>query len=103
MRRPIARQRPGRWPSSRRFLTMCWSTNRQLALRADESLTFDGAEGEEVAMARGATHLLIMAVVGISLLLGHTARALSQEVPYERLLNADKDPHNWPMYYRNYK
>jgi alcohol dehydrogenase (cytochrome c) len=54
-------------------------------------------------MARRATHLLVMAVVGISMLLGHTAGALSQEVTYERLLYADQEPTNWLMYYGNYK
>ena len=54
-------------------------------------------------MAKGATHLMVMAVVGISLLLGHTAGALSQEVTSERLLHADKEPTNWLMYYGNYQ
>jgi outer membrane protein assembly factor BamB len=54
-------------------------------------------------MARRATHLWVMAVVGISLLLGYTAGAMSQEVTYERLLNADQEPTNWLMYYGNYK
>ena len=53
-------------------------------------------------MAKGATHLMVMAVVGMSLLLGHTAGALSQEVTSERLLHADQEPHNWLMYYGNY-
>jgi alcohol dehydrogenase (cytochrome c) len=44
-----------------------------------------------------------MAVVGISLLLGYTAGALSQEVTSERLLHAEQEPHNWLMYYGNYK
>jgi outer membrane protein assembly factor BamB len=77
--------------------------NRRRALRGDEPLTPDEAERQEVAMARAATHLLVMAVVGISMLLGHTGGALSQEVASERLLNADKDPNNWPMYYGNYQ
>ena len=56
-------------------------------------------------MARRATHLLVMAVVGISMLLGHTGGALSQEVTvtYERLLHAQNEPHNWLMYYGNYQ
>jgi alcohol dehydrogenase (cytochrome c) len=44
-----------------------------------------------------------MAVVGISMLLGRTGGALGQEVTSERLLNADKEPNNWLMYYGNYK
>jgi alcohol dehydrogenase (cytochrome c) len=54
-------------------------------------------------MARRGTHLLVMAVVGISMLLGHTGGALSQEVTYERLLHAQNEPHNWLMYYGNYQ
>jgi len=53
-------------------------------------------------MARRAIHLF-MAVVGISMLLGHIAEALSQEVTYERLLHADQEPTNWLMYYGNYQ
>jgi hypothetical protein len=49
---------------------------------------------EEVAMARRATHLLVMAMAGISMLLGYTAVALGQEVTAERLLHADQEPHN---------
>ena len=54
-------------------------------------------------MARRATHLLVMTMVGISLLLGHTAAALGQDVTHERLLNADQEPTNWLMYYGNYQ
>ncbi|MGH8070227.1 MAG: PQQ-binding-like beta-propeller repeat protein, partial [Candidatus Entotheonellia bacterium] len=54
-------------------------------------------------MSRRATHLWVMAVVGVSLLLGYTAGAVSQEVTYERLLNADQEPTNWLMYYGNYQ
>jgi alcohol dehydrogenase (cytochrome c) len=54
-------------------------------------------------MARRAAHLLVMAVVGISMLLGYTAMALGQEVTAERLLHADQEPHNWLMYYGNYQ
>jgi alcohol dehydrogenase (cytochrome c) len=82
---------------------MYWSTNRRLWWRGNDPLTPDEAEREEVAMARGATHLVVMAVVGISLLLGHTEGTLSQEVTHERLLRADKDPNNWIMYYGNYQ
>ena len=72
---------------------MCSSTNRRSALPANEPLAAK-AEGEEVAMARRATHLLVRAVVGISMLLGSTAVALGQEVTSERLLHADQEPHN---------
>src|SRR5258707_140070 len=102
MRLLIAWQRSGRWPLSRLFLTTCWSTNRRLGLRGDEPLTRTFAH-KEMAMARRAKHRLVMAVVGISLLLGRTAGALSQEVTYERLLYADQEPNNWLMYYGNYK
>jgi alcohol dehydrogenase (cytochrome c) len=44
-----------------------------------------------------------MVVVEISLLLGHSAGTLSQEVTSERLLHADQEPHNWLMYYGNYQ
>jgi alcohol dehydrogenase (cytochrome c) len=54
-------------------------------------------------MARRATHLLVMAMAGISMLLGYTAVALGQEVTAERLLHADQEPHNWLMYYGNYQ
>ncbi len=81
---------------------MCSSTNRRSALPANEPLAAK-AEGEEVAMARRATHLLVRAVVGISMLLGSTAVALGQEVTSERLLHADQEPHNWLMYYGNYQ
>jgi alcohol dehydrogenase (cytochrome c) len=54
-------------------------------------------------VVKGATHLVVLAVVGISLLLGHASGALSQEVTHERLLNADKEPHNWLMYYGNFQ
>jgi alcohol dehydrogenase (cytochrome c) len=54
-------------------------------------------------MAKGAIHLMVMAVVGISLLLGPPGGAWSQEVTAERLLHADQEPHNWLMYYGNYQ
>ena len=54
-------------------------------------------------MARRAIHLLVIAVVGVSMLLGSTAGALGQEVTSERLLHADQEPHNWLMYYGNYQ
>ena len=48
------------------------------------------AEGtKELAMARRATHLSVMAVVRMSMLLGPTAGALSQAMISERLLRAD--------------
>ncbi|MBI3327078.1 MAG: PQQ-dependent dehydrogenase, methanol/ethanol family [Nitrospinae bacterium] len=47
-------------------------------------------------------HLSIIVVVGM-IMLGLTAGVLSQEVTHERLLNADKDPNNWLMYYRDYR
>ena len=53
-------------------------------------------------MERIAKHVLAVAVVGILVLLGLTGGALSQDVTYERLLNADKEPHNWLTYYGNY-
>ena len=54
-------------------------------------------------MEKVAKHSLVMAVVGILVLLGLTGGALSQEVTYERLLNADKEPNNWLTYYGSYK
>ena len=53
------------------------------------------AEGERVAMARGAVHLLGMAVIEISLLLGHAGGALSQGVTYERLLGMEVPDGVW--------
>lgn len=53
-------------------------------------------------MKRIVNHFFFMIVVGI-ILLGLPGGALSQEVTYERLLNADKDPNNWLMYYGTYK
>src|SRR5262245_23437403 len=98
---PIARQ-SGQRPSWRLCLAMCLSTNRQPAWRANEPLA-SKAEGKEVAMARTVTYLLVMAVVGISMLLGYPAVALGQGVTSERLLHADQEPHNWLMYYGNYQ
>lgn len=54
-------------------------------------------------MAKGATHVLVMAMVGIVMLLGRTGGALSQDVTSERLLNAEGEPNSWLMYYGNYK
>src|SRR5262245_10300971 len=102
MRRLIAWQRSGRWPLSRLFLTTCWSTNQRLGWRGNEPLPRTLAH-KEMAMAGSVTHLLVVAVVGVSMLLGHTAGALSQEVTSERLLHADQEPHNWLMYYGNYQ
>jgi hypothetical protein len=55
---------------------MYLSTHRRSAWRANKPLAAN-AEGKEVAMARRATHLLVMAVLGLSMLLGYTAVALS--------------------------
>ena len=54
-------------------------------------------------MEKIAKHALAVAVVGILVLLGLTGGAFSQGVTYERLLNADKEPHNWLTYYGSYK
>ncbi len=53
-------------------------------------------------MERMAKHFLVVAVVGITMFVGLTGSALSGDVTYERLLNADKEPHNWLMYYGSY-
>ncbi len=54
-------------------------------------------------MERIAKHLLVVAVVGITMFIGLTGSAFSREVTYERLLNADQEPHNWLTYYGNYR
>jgi len=54
-------------------------------------------------MARRTEYVLVIAVLGSMLLLGLTGGVWSQEVTAERLLNADKEPHNWLMYYGSYR
>ncbi len=48
-------------------------------------------------------HILTAATAGIVLVCWLTGGAAGGDVTYERLLNADKEPHNWLTYYGNYK
>ncbi len=50
----------------------------------------------------GAKRVVIAAGLG-SILLALMGGASGQEVTYERLLNADNEPHNWLTYYGNYR
>ena len=79
-----------------------WLTHRRLGRRGNKLLTRTLVH-KEIAMARRAISLFVLAVVGISMLLGLRAEVLSQEVTYERLLHADQEPTNWLMYYGNYQ
>ena len=54
-------------------------------------------------MKRIGKQLMVMAVIGTAALFGLTGGALSDDVSYERLLNADKESQNWLTYYGNYK
>jgi alcohol dehydrogenase (cytochrome c) len=54
-------------------------------------------------MERFAKHLSVVAMVVAALVLGFASETWSAEVTYERLLNADREPHNWLTYYGNYR